>query len=353
MSKDSPRRRLLRSPALARPPSRAGCTRRGYGSGPRSATMPWSPRADNGLGLLGRAGSAVAAPLAAMDDIGGVAAAFLDRRALRGDVGGAVPDRDAPDRVVITRHAELGPERIQEVGHDPEEAGAEIFVYRGQQHQQRRHPGVDVPVRRRPVSLSAIGPPLVGLRVALEVGSLVRQGDDHQGRVLHRRGLLDPGRHEGPEPGPVRRVGEREERPALRETRRRRAQRARQHPLDHLGCQRTAGVVPDHAAAADDLREFHLPILPSAGEDGRIGRLVSAGSRSELLDRVLDEELPRYAEALERLALGALIAFYGINGRRLTLTNDAYDLVMKVAAGRLDSVEDTAAVLAEATQPRP
>lgn len=56
----------------------------------------------------------------------------------------------------------------------------------------------------------------------------------------------------------------------------------------------------------------------------------------------------------KRLALGALIAFYGINGRRLTLTNDAaYDLVMKVAAGQLDSVEDIAAVLAEATQPRP
>lgn len=37
----------------------------------------------------------------------------------------------------------------------------------------------------------------------------------------------------------------------------------------------------------------------------------------------------------KRLALGAVIAFYGLNGRRLTLTNDqAYDLVMKVAAPR-------------------
>jgi death-on-curing protein len=41
----------------------------------------------------------------------------------------------------------------------------------------------------------------------------------------------------------------------------------------------------------------------------------------------------------KRLALGALIAFYGVNGRQLTLTNDeAYDLVMQVATGKLDSV---------------
>jgi death-on-curing protein len=56
----------------------------------------------------------------------------------------------------------------------------------------------------------------------------------------------------------------------------------------------------------------------------------------------------------KRLALGALIAFYGINGRRLTLTNDAaYDLVMQVAAGQLDSVEDIAPILEKATEPRP
>ncbi len=33
-----------------------------------------------------------------------------------------------------------------------------------------------------------------------------------------------------------------------------------------------------------------------------IREYVESHSRSELLDRVLDEELPRYAEALERLA---------------------------------------------------
>jgi death on curing protein len=55
----------------------------------------------------------------------------------------------------------------------------------------------------------------------------------------------------------------------------------------------------------------------------------------------------------ERLALAALLAFSGVNGRRLTLTNDdAYDLVMKVAAGALDTVDDIAATLQHATEPR-
>jgi len=55
----------------------------------------------------------------------------------------------------------------------------------------------------------------------------------------------------------------------------------------------------------------------------------------------------------KRLALAAVIAFCGLNGRRLTLTNDqAYDLVMSVAAGQLDTVGAIAAVLQNATQPR-
>ena len=52
----------------------------------------------------------------------------------------------------------------------------------------------------------------------------------------------------------------------------------------------------------------------------------------------------------KRLALGGLITFYGLNGRRLTLTNDAaYDLIMAVASGALDNVEDIARALARAT----
>jgi len=59
------------------------------------------------------------------------------------------------------------------------------------------------------------------------------------------------------------------------------------------------------------------------------------------------------ADGDRRLALAAVIAFYGLNGRRLTLTNDeAYDLVISVATGQLDDADAIAAVLRNATQPR-
>ena len=49
----------------------------------------------------------------------------------------------------------------------------------------------------------------------------------------------------------------------------------------------------------------------------------------------------------KRLALTAIIAFYGLNGRRLTLTNEAaYDLVIAVAAGDRDCVNEIATVAA-------
>jgi death-on-curing protein len=55
----------------------------------------------------------------------------------------------------------------------------------------------------------------------------------------------------------------------------------------------------------------------------------------------------------KRLALGGPVAFYGLNGRRLNLSNDAaYNLIMAIAAGGLDTVADIASVLAGATEPR-
>jgi death on curing protein len=54
----------------------------------------------------------------------------------------------------------------------------------------------------------------------------------------------------------------------------------------------------------------------------------------------------------KRLALAAVIAFCGVNGIRLTLTNDeAYELVIAVADGTLDDVEEIADRLAHATKP--
>jgi death on curing protein len=54
----------------------------------------------------------------------------------------------------------------------------------------------------------------------------------------------------------------------------------------------------------------------------------------------------------KRLALAATIAFLGMNGYRLTLTNDeAYELVMDVAAGHLDEIADLAARFGDGIRP--
>jgi death-on-curing protein len=48
----------------------------------------------------------------------------------------------------------------------------------------------------------------------------------------------------------------------------------------------------------------------------------------------------------KRLALAATLAFLGVNGIRLTLTNEeAYDLIVDVAAGNLDDVAAIGATL--------
>jgi death on curing protein len=55
----------------------------------------------------------------------------------------------------------------------------------------------------------------------------------------------------------------------------------------------------------------------------------------------------------KRLGLASVLAFYGVSGFRLTLTNDeAYDLVMAVAAGELDDVSPIAERLAARSEPR-
>lgn len=55
----------------------------------------------------------------------------------------------------------------------------------------------------------------------------------------------------------------------------------------------------------------------------------------------------------KRLALAAMIAFLGLNGHRLTLTNDqAYTLVMDIASGRVDDVADIAERIRQGIAPR-
>ena len=55
----------------------------------------------------------------------------------------------------------------------------------------------------------------------------------------------------------------------------------------------------------------------------------------------------------KRLALAGVVAFYGMNGLRLRLSNEqAYDLVMAIATGDFDDVPSIAHRLGEATAPR-
>jgi len=54
----------------------------------------------------------------------------------------------------------------------------------------------------------------------------------------------------------------------------------------------------------------------------------------------------------KRLALAGTIAFLGVNGRRLTLTNEeAYELVMDVAAGELDEITEIASRIKDGSRP--
>ncbi|QGH68800.1 type II toxin-antitoxin system death-on-curing family toxin [Pseudactinotalea sp. HY158] len=54
----------------------------------------------------------------------------------------------------------------------------------------------------------------------------------------------------------------------------------------------------------------------------------------------------------KRLALGATIAFLGLNGSRLALSNDeAYELVMRVAAGETNDITQIAGLIASGSQP--
>ncbi len=55
----------------------------------------------------------------------------------------------------------------------------------------------------------------------------------------------------------------------------------------------------------------------------------------------------------KRLALAGGIAFLGVNSRRLTMSeDDAYELIIAIAAGELDDVQVIARVLRPHTRPR-
>ena len=104
-------------------------------------------------------------------------------------------------------------------------------------------------------------------------------------------------------------------------------------------------VVRDHGLLESALTRprttvFGQDAYPSL--DGKPAALLHSLARSQAL-----------VDGDKRLALAGVIAFYGVNGRRLTLTNDeAYDLIVAVATGELDSVQKITSALSGATEPR-
>jgi death on curing protein len=111
---------------------------------------------------------------------------------------------------------------------------------------------------------------------------------------------------------------------------------------------RTLGTEPevrDHgllesALARPQASAFGQDAYP--GIHGKAAALLHSLARSHAL-----------VDGNKRLALAATIAFYGMNGMRLTLTNDeVYDLVIDVASGRLDDIHAIASVLQSGAEAR-
>ena len=116
----------------------------------------------------------------------------------------------------------------------------------------------------------------------------------------------------------------------------------------------------------DDLLHIARRVLPNV-EVGDAGLLQSALARPRASAFGLDAYPDVHAQAAallhsivanhalvdgnKRLGLAATIAFLGLNGLRLTLTNDeAYDLVVAVAAGDLRDVQPIADQLRQGTE---
>ena len=112
--------------------------------------------------------------------------------------------------------------------------------------------------------------------------------------------------------------------------------------------ERTLG--PDYAVRDHGLLEAALA-RPQATAFGKDAYPDLEAKAAALLHSIARN--PALIDGNKRLALAAVIAFCGLNGRRLTHTNDAAnDLVISVASGKLNTVEEIAAVLWPATRPR-
>jgi death on curing protein len=117
----------------------------------------------------------------------------------------------------------------------------------------------------------------------------------------------------------------------------------------------------------DDLLHIANRVLDGQVEVRDVGLLASAAMRPQVTAFGEDAypDLPHKAAALlhsiarnhalvdgnKRLSLAATIAYLGVNGRRLTLSNDeAYDLVIAVATSALDDISEIAKRLSSGSE---
>ena len=118
------------------------------------------------------------------------------------------------------------------------------------------------------------------------------------------------------------------------------------HELLHVADRAIHGevVVRDHGLLESALAR---PRATAFGEDAyasldeKAAALVHSLARNHAL-----------VDGNKRLALAGLIAFLGVNGRRLSLTNDeAYDFIMAVASGQMTDLDDITASVREGSTP--
>jgi death-on-curing protein len=94
------------------------------------------------------------------------------------------------------------------------------------------------------------------------------------------------------------------------------------------------------AAARPQASAFGEDAYPSILE--KVAALIHSIARNHAL-----------VDGNKRLALAGGIAFLGINGLRLTMSNDgAYELIISIATGQLDDVHDIAELLSAQTEAR-
>lgn len=95
----------------------------------------------------------------------------------------------------------------------------------------------------------------------------------------------------------------------------------------------------ESAAARPPASAFGEDAYPSILE--KVAALIHSIARNHAL-----------VDGNKRLALAGGIAFLGINGQRLTMSNDeAYDITIAIATGKLDKVPDIAEALGRYTAP--